>query len=237
MLVKNSKPFNLGLLMISSFAVIFYVIMFVPLFDGKTTIIYADDMFNSLAKGSTDFISKYREQTKEFVGKPLDMTIKMKSAEEAAKAAVLFSKSGSVAQVEGEKVRLSGGDFGNTMLAAESDAYLMFNNRGAEVSSKYGYNEKEVMYVWHSALKSVVKELQKAQRFDGSNFLGDVLIKVVEPGYNFYGIKAEKVADHAGLLIAFLTFYVIYTLWFGYSIYELFNGIGLSMSKSKAKKE
>ncbi|MFH1146347.1 MAG: hypothetical protein V1736_01415 [Pseudomonadota bacterium] len=237
MLVKNGKAFNLGIILFISFFAVFYVIMFVPVLEGKTTIIYADDMFNSLAKGSTNFMSKYMEQTTKFMGRPLDMTVKMKNAEEAEKAAILFRQNGSNVVVAGEKVTLSGGDFGKTMLAAESDADLMFNNRGPEVSSKYGYDEKEVMYIWHSALKGVIKELEKAEAFEGSLFLGDVLIKVIEPGYNFYGIKPEKVKDHVGMLVGFLTFYVIYTLWFGYSIYELFNGIGLTMTKSKAKKE
>ena len=237
MLVKNSKAFNLGLLLLVSFAIVFYFIMFVPYFRGKTTIIYADDMFNSLAKGSTYFIPKYIEKTHKFAGKPLDMTIKMKDGSEAEKAAILFSKNGSNAVVAGDKVTLSGGDFGKTLLVAENDADLMFNDRGAEVAVKYGYDEKEVMYIWHSALKGVKKDLDKQERFEESLFLDEVIGKVIEPGYNFYGIKPEKVKDYIGLLVGFLGFYVIYTLWFGYSIYELFNGIGLTMTKSKAKKE
>ncbi|MDP3028740.1 MAG: hypothetical protein Q8O04_04480 [Deltaproteobacteria bacterium] len=237
MLIKNAKAFNLGLLLIVSFAIVFYVIMFLPLFNGKTTILYADDMFNSLAKGSTNFIPKYMEKSEKFVGKALEMTLKMGDAAEAEKAAVLFGKNGSTVTLAGEKVTLAGGDYGKTMLAAEHDADLMFNNRGDEVAAKYGFNEKEVMYIWHSAFKSLGKELEKQERFEGSIFLGEVVTKVIEPGYNFYGIKPEKVKDRAVLLAAFLVFYVIYTLWFGYSIYELFNGVGLTMTKSKTKKE
>ncbi|MEW5948978.1 MAG: hypothetical protein AB1711_06160 [Thermodesulfobacteriota bacterium] len=237
MLVKNAKTFNLGLLLLVSFAIVFYVIMFVPCFKGKTPIIYADEMFNSLAKGSTYFIPKYMESTRKFVGRPLEMTIKLKNAAEAEKAGILFSKAGSTVTLDKEKLTLTGGDYGKTMLMAENDADLMFNSRGAEVAARYGYDEKEVMYIWHSAFKSLIKELEKQERFEGSIFLGEVLTKVIEPGYNFYGIKPEKVKDYIGLLVGFLGFYVIYTLWFGYSIYELFNGMGLTMTKSKAKKE
>ncbi|MDD5154006.1 MAG: hypothetical protein RDU59_06410 [Thermodesulfobacteriota bacterium] len=237
MLVKNPKTFNLGLMLMISFFIVFYVIMFVPLVDNKTVIIYADDMFNSLAKGSTNFIPKYMEKSEKFVGKPLEMSFKMKAAGEAEKAAILFGKNGSTVTVAGEKVTLTGGDYGKTMLAAENDADFMFNNRGDEVAAKYGFNEKEVMYIWHTAFTKLIKELEKQERFEGSIFLGDVLTKVIEPGYNFYGIKPEKVKDHVVLLVALLVFYVIYTLWFGYSIYELFNGMGLTMTKSKAKKE
>ncbi len=237
MLVKNKKTFNLGLFLLITFFIVFYFMMFVPFFKGKTPIIYADDMFNSLAKGSTYFIPKYMEKTQKFVGKPLDMTIKLKDPAEAEKAAGLFSKNGSAVTVNQDTVVLSGGDFGQTMLAAEKDADLMFNNRGAEVAEKYGFNEKEVMLTWHSAFKSLVKELEKAGRFEGSIFINEVITKTLEPGYNFYGTKPEKVKDHAGALIGFLAFYVVYTLWFGYSIYELFNGMGLTMTKSRVKKE
>jgi hypothetical protein len=34
----------------------------------------------------------------------------------------------------------------------------------------------------------------------------------------------------------FLIFYVVYTLWYGFAIFELFEGIGLTMKKS-AKQE
>lgn len=236
-LVRNRKAFNIGVLLFTSFFAVFYFIMFVPAFDGKTTIIYADDMFNRLAKGSTNFIPKYMKKTEKFVGLPMEMSATAKTPAEAEKMALLFNKSGSVTKVEGEKVKLTGGDFGKTLLAAEADGDLMFNNKGAEVSGKYGFNEKEVMYQWHTALGSLKKELEKQNRFEESLFVADVLVKVVEPGYNFYGLVPQKVKDHIVLLVGFLVFYVIYTLWFGYSIYELFNGIGLTMTKSKTKKE
>lgn len=237
MLVKNKKAFSLGILLMVSFFIVFYLIMFVPLFKGKTPIVYADDMFNSLAKGSTYFIPKYMENTQKFVGRPLEMTVKLKDAAQAERASVLFSKNGSAVRPDQEKLTLSGGDFGQTLLAAENDANLMFHNRGAEVAEKYGYDPKEVMYTWHSALKAITKELEKQERFEGSIFVGEVITKTIEPGYNFFGTEPEKVKDHLAETAGFLVFYVIYTLWFGYSIYELFNGIGLTMTKAKARKE
>jgi hypothetical protein len=32
-------------------------------------------------------------------------------------------------------------------------------------------------------------------------------------------------------------FYVVYTLWWGFAIFFIFEGIGLSMTKAKVKKE
>jgi hypothetical protein len=34
-----------------------------------------------------------------------------------------------------------------------------------------------------------------------------------------------------------LVFYVIYTMWWGFAIFYMFDGIGLTMKKAKVKKE
>jgi hypothetical protein len=45
------------------------------------------------------------------------------------------------------------------------------------------------------------------------------------------------VVDRAGLMIFLLAFYVFYTMWWGYAIFYLFEGFGLTMKKAKVKKE
>ena len=64
-----------------------------------------------------------------------------------------------------------------------------------------------------------------------------VLRRAIEPGNNFYSVTAAKVSEHVMLMVAMLVFYVLYTLWYGFAIFELFEGIGLAMTKSKVKKE
>lgn len=63
-----------------------------------------------------------------------------------------------------------------------------------------------------------------------------MISKGVEPSYNFFGITPMRVVDNIPLVAGFLIFYVIYTMWYGFAIFELFEGIGLTMKKS-AKKE
>jgi hypothetical protein len=55
----------------------------------------------------------------------------------------------------------------------------------------------------------------------------------VEVGYNFYGIEPESAASKAGTLTFDLVFYVIYTLWWGFAIFYLSEGMGLQMTKGK----
>jgi hypothetical protein len=64
-----------------------------------------------------------------------------------------------------------------------------------------------------------------------------VLRRAVEPGNNFFGVTPARVSDHLLLMAGMLLFYVLYTLWYGFAIFDLFEGVGLTMTKSKVKQE
>ncbi|RKX62839.1 MAG: hypothetical protein DRP41_06955, partial [Thermodesulfobacteriota bacterium] len=61
--------------------------------------------------------------------------------------------------------------------------------------------------------------------------------KGVEASYNFYGVEPEKAGGHVALVSFLLIFYVVYTVWWGFAIYYLFEGLGLKTTKAKVKKE
>jgi hypothetical protein len=61
--------------------------------------------------------------------------------------------------------------------------------------------------------------------------------KAIEASYNFYGVNPKKVKDEVVLMTFLLVFYVAYTMWWGFAIFFIFEGIGLSMKKAKVKKE
>ena len=70
-----------------------------------------------------------------------------------------------------------------------------------------------------------------------AKIVSDVMKKAVEPAYNFYKIEAQQVSEKAGIMTGLLVFYVIYTMWWGFAIFYMFDGIGLTMKKAKVKKE
>jgi len=90
---------------------------------------------------------------------------------------------------------------------------------------------------WWTALGKIDKKLKKEKNIEEAKAVAEVTKKAVEPGYNFYKIEGEKVVDHAGMMSGLLVFYVAYTMWWGYAIFYLFDGIGLTMKKAKVKKE
>ena len=90
---------------------------------------------------------------------------------------------------------------------------------------------------WWNALSKVEKNFKKEKLVAEAKVVSDVNKKAIEPVYNFYKIDGQQVSDHAGMMSGLLVFYVAYTMWWGYAIFYLFEGFGLSMKKAKVKKE
>lgn len=240
-MLHNKKSFTKGVLLMASFAVIFVLIL-TPIFKtdrgvAENGLSYADDLFNKLSKGSSYFIPAVRDKVAPIQGKAIEVTIKPKKAELAGAMVTLGSKSG-VEVVEKAPGELAvKGDLGSLLAAALEDSDAMYKNDGATVQGRRGMDEKEAMTAWWEMLNSMIKPLQKQKLIQEAQGVDLVMKKAIEPAFNFYGIQAQRVLDKAGVLTALLVFYVIYTMWYGFAIFELFDGVGLSMKKSKAKEE
>ena len=234
MIVKNKKQFIWGLMLGASFAVIL-VLMFSPIFHGENGLQAADRLFNSIAKGSTNYFPGLLEKNEKFKDTTFEATLKLADEKMAGKAGKLLAEAGVGSVVDGAEVKASG-YLGPMVQAALQDSEAMFHNQEEAIAAKYGYPGKEVLYVWWSTFRSLDKEFKKQKMFAAASFLADVVKKGVEVGYNFYGIQPQNASTKAGILSFSLVFYVIYTLWWGYAILFLFEGVGMQMKKG-AKKE
>lgn len=239
-MVTNKKALSMGMILLVSFAGVFFLIM-MPIFgDGKTGLDYSDDLFNKLSKGSSYFIPAVKEQIKEFDGKQAKVAVKFKSEEEAKQSLAVMTKAGFTAAQAGDTLNLDV-DLGKMLAKVVDDADVMYHDDGAKVGAFYGLDKdaegKLAMKAWWALLGSMIKPLQKEKQIPMANAVNLVNQKAIEPAYNFYGIKAESILDKIPTASGLLIFYVIYTMWYGFAIFEIFNGIGLSMSKSKVKKE
>lgn len=67
--------------------------------------------------------------------------------------------------------------------------------------------------------------------------MNKVQTKTLEVAYNFNGIQADKVADRAGITTFMLIFYVLYTVWYGFAIMFIFEGLGIIASAHGEKAE
>jgi hypothetical protein len=236
MIVKNKSTFFTGAFLALTFAGVLALI-FSPVFgDGKNGLVYADDMFNKLSKGSSYFIPKVMKSNEKFANTSLAIAIKYEKPEQIDGTMRLLADAGIDAKNANPELQVNG-NLGVLMLKILQDADDMFKNDGATVAKRYGVEEKKVMESWHVLLKTMDKALKKQGKIEEAKIVSDVMKKAVEPAYNYYKIEAQQVADKAGIMTGLLVFYVAYTLWWGFAIFYMFDGIGLTMKKAKVKRE
>ncbi|MBF0458479.1 MAG: hypothetical protein HQK99_11365 [Nitrospirae bacterium] len=236
MLIENKKTFSIGVLYGISFLAVLAVI-FSPIFgDGRNGLVFSDDMFNKLSKGSSYFIPKIIKGNDKNMGKQFSVTISLDKPEDAVRAAAQFKKAGSDVQLDDRTLKISG-DLGKTLAVILKDADSMFNNAADKIKADYGYDGKEALQSWWQALSKMDKALKKDGKIEQSKEISAVMKKAVEPAYNFYGIESQQVSDKIGIMSGLLVFYVVYTMWWGFAIYFMFEGFGLSMKKAKVKTE
>lgn len=226
-MIANKKEFYGGFGLLVVFFVILFII-FSPVFNGQNGMEYLDDLYNSISKGSANYIPKVKKETDTFKGNTVNMALQMHDENQAQQTAALFTEAGATAEVSGAQIDVSG-DLGNMLANCLEDSKNMYNNDGATVSNKYGYNERQVLYNWHTALKAADKNLKNQKLFKEAKTVALVIKKVVETSYNYYTIEPQKITDKMGIVIFSLVFYVGYTLWYGFAILFMFEGWGLRL--------
>jgi hypothetical protein len=251
----HKKHLGMGIALAISFWVVLFL-MFSPIFpktaDGQPQngLQWADEMFNQLAKGSSYFIPKVQKSNEKFMGKMFSATVNLSKPEDkpgdaekrAERASKLFTGNpGAKVEVNGAGLKIEG-DLGMVMKAALDDADMMFKNEGDKIKAKYAEamgtdDVKQMFRQWNNVLPKIDKAFKKEKMIEEAKIVSDVTKKAIEASYNFYGVEAVKVKDKAGLMTFLLVFYVAYTMWWGFAIFFIFEGIGLSMSKAKVKKE
>jgi hypothetical protein len=214
------------------------VLIFSPVFgEGKNGLEYSDALFNKLAKGSSYFIPELTQSLKEVQGKDNgETTIRMENADAASKAAKILTRADMNVVVKGSELTING-DLAKELGNVLDDSNAMYYNNGSEISQKYGMDEGEVMSIWWGVLKRTAKEFQKTDRVEQADVIQEVMKKGIEPAFNFYDIEPQKVSDKALTVTGLLLFYILYTMWWGYAIFCIFDGLGLSMTKAKVKQE
>lgn len=257
MLIRNGKAFTRGLLLMASFIVVF-VLFFMPIFPGqeggaKTNgLVYADHLFNTLSKGSSNFFDPSKQNPKSvdhavarLQGVAVDVEVPFKKTEDSYaadggmksfnvvdSAVTVLSSYGFEASASGSSVTMKG-DLHAFLAGVLEDSLSTYNNNFGEVARRRGgMDGAQVMKTYWHLLENMIKPMQRVGQVNEATVVNTVKGKAVEASYNFYGITPLRVVDNIPLVSGFLIFYVIYTMWYGFAIFELFEGIGLTMKKS-----
>jgi len=241
MVKTNKKSLMIGALLAASFFCVLLLI-FSPVFgDGRNGLTYADDMFNSLSKGSSYFIPELQKNAEKFNGQAL--SVKISGAKPDDKPGDTEKRIENISRVltaAGARIEVTGtdmkieGDLGPILASALQDSDAMYKNQGDVVKTRYSSDdEKKIFRQWYNAFTAMDKPLKKDGKVEQAKIISDVTKKAVETAYNYYTVEAVQVKEKAVLMTALLVFYVIYTMWWGFAIYFIFDGVGLSMSKAK----
>ncbi|KHK03581.1 hypothetical protein [Desulfovibrio sp. TomC] len=236
MIIRDKKLFAKGALLMLSFTAVF-ILIFSPVFPGGVNgLHFSDDLFNKLSKGSSYFIPEVVKSVKPYDGKQVAVDVKMKSPEDVKTAVLLLDKVGAKGEAKGDVVTVTA-DLGLMLGKVTADADLLYKDDFDKLNAAYGMDGKVAMKGWWTLLNAMIKPLQKNKLIEEASVVNTVNQKAIEPAYNFAGIPAESIGTKIPTVAALLVFYVIYTMWYGYAIFDMFAGMGLSMSKSKIKKE
>lgn len=226
-MIAHKKEFGGGLLMMAGFWVVFVIIMS-PVFGGKNILDYMDSLYNSISKKSAYYVPDMQTKAQAFNGTAIDVKIKAENKRAAARIAELLTVSGATVEENAGELRVSG-DLGVLLANVLTDADAMFANNGDVLRNKYGFDGKQVLYDWSTTLQAMEKSLTKGEMFKESKLLYQVRTKSIEPAYNYFGIEAQSIKDKAVIVVMSLVGYVIYTMWFGFSILFMFEGWGLKL--------
>jgi hypothetical protein len=226
MIVHKGK-FLTGVVLMAVFIVVL-VIIFMPVFGGMNGLDYLDNLYNSISKGSANYLDKMKETAAPFDGTAIGVTLEIGDAERAEQTAALFNRSGALVNVSGTQLKVSG-NLGRILSTALEDAESMYNNDGDTVAGRYGYDGRQALYNWWSVSKLLDKALKKQKLFKEASVIDLVSKKALETAYNYYGIEAQSIKDKVAIVIFSLVFYVVYTLWYGFAILFMFEGWGLRL--------
>ncbi len=227
-MIHDRRQFTIGVVLMAGFLGGLVLVFRPMLANGQNTLDYLDGVFNSTSKASAYYIPAARAKASALGGTAIALKIRAKGAEQARNVETLLRAAGATVAREGATLSITG-DLGRILEAALADAAAMFGNDGAQVSARYGIEERRVLHAWHVGLGEAAKELDRQGLFREASTVRDAMTKGLEPAYNYYGVTAVAMRDMIWIALAALVGYVIYTVWYGFAILFLFEGWGVKL--------
>jgi hypothetical protein len=224
----KKKELGIGIFLLATFTAVM-VAIFMPLFDGDNALNYLDNLYNSISKGSAYYIPKVEHLVEDHGSESVAAVLKMETAESAATAALLFARAGASTTVDGTSLVVEG-DLEAIFTTCLDDAESAYHNRREDFVDRYGLGARPVLHSWWQSLKAMEKDLNRQKLFPAAQLTHTVQAKTVECAYNYYGIEAQAIKDRWGTVLFSLIFYVLYTIWYGYGIMYVFEGLGFELA-------
>jgi hypothetical protein len=226
-MIAKKKEFYTGAFMLLAFAAVL-VFIFSPIYHGKNGLCFLDNMFNSISKGSAYYIPVVKTEAAKLNGKAVRLTLEMDKTARIIPTKLVLAKANARVTTSGKTLTVTA-DLGQILDACLKDADAMYHNNGTAIQQKYLTDERVIMFNWYQLLKNMEKRLTKQKLFKEAKIVAQVNHKAVETAYNYYKVEAKSVKTSAAMLGFALAFYVIYTLWYGFGIMFVFEGLGMQI--------
>jgi len=224
----KKKELGIGIFLMATFIAVLIGI-FMPLFEGGNALDYLDNLYNSISKGSAYYIPKVEHQVEDHGSEVVTLNLKMADPGAARAAEPLFLSAGATTAIEGDNLMVNG-DLQTIFLACLEDAESAYHNRSEDLVARYGMEARPALHSWWLALGAMEKDLNRQKLFDAAQLTHTVQAKTVECAYNYYGIEAQEIRNRWGTVLFSLVFYVLYTIWYGYGIMYIFEGLGFELA-------
>lgn len=224
----KKKELGIGIFLMATFIAVMIGI-FMPLFEGANALNYLDNLYNSISKGSAYYIPKVEHQVADHGSEVVTLNLKMADSSAAQTAELLFSNAGATTAVEGNNLMVNG-DLETIFSACLEDAESAYHNQNEDLLTRYGMEARPALHTWWLALSAMEKDLNRQKLYGAAQLTHTVQAKTVECAYNYYGIEAQEIKNRWGTVLFSLVFYVLYTIWYGYGIMYIFEGLGFELA-------
>ena len=224
----KKKELAIGLFLMVTFIAVM-VVIFMPITEEGNALNYLDNLYNSISKGSAYYIPKVEHQVEEHGSEVVTLNLKMGDSDTAQKAEMLFQRAGLTTAVENDNLMVNG-DLEVIFKACLDDTESAYHNRKEDFVNRYGVGARQALHSWWQALKAMEHDLNRQKLFPAAQLTHTVQAKTVECAYNYYGIEAQAIKDRWGTVLFSLVFYVLYTIWYGYGIMYVFEGLGFELA-------
>jgi hypothetical protein len=224
----KKKELGIGVFLLVTFMAIM-VMIFIPIVDGGNALNYLDNLYNSISKGSAYYIPKVEHLVEEHGSEVVTLNLKLDDSRTAQATEPLFVRAGATTAVEGDMLMVNG-DIEAIFGICLEDAESAYHNRGEDLTARYGTDARTTLHNWWQALGAMEKDLNRQKLFGVAKLTHTVQAKTVECAYNYYGIEAQAIKDRWGTVLFSLVFYVLYTIWYGYGIMFVFEGLGFELA-------
>ena len=224
----KKKELAIGVFLMVTFIAVM-VGIFMPLFDEGNALNYLDNLYNSISKGSAYYIPKVEHLIDDHGSEVVTLNLKMADPSAAESAEPLFSRAGATTAIEDDNLMVNG-DLETIFSACLEDAESAYHNRNEDLIARYGMEARPALHTWWLALSAMEKDLNRQKLFDAAQLTHTVQAKTVECAYNYYGIEAQEIKTRWGTVLFSLVFYVLYTIWYGYGIMYIFEGLGFELA-------